>query len=144
MAEHFDLDQVARNWELLANPERERPVGPLAAVKAPLDFLVAAREELVQIRALIVREAPEKAETLDHFLRRAEAAVTQLDEAIQADGRALAAAREAAAAAGAGKPPPGPALSNLTPLRSELHEALFDLEDLLEVVLFIMKKGDQP
>jgi hypothetical protein len=141
MAEHFDHDMVSRNWGLVAVPEPDRLAGPLAAVQAPLDPFVAARGELTQIRALIGREAPDHALTLDPFLRRAEQAVARLDEELRQESLALAAVREAADRGGEGSPPPAPPPAETAPLREELQAALADLEDLLEVFLFVSRKG---
>lgn len=109
--EPFDLKKIRRNWQLAGSFERSLPPGPLAEVSPPLDPFVAARHDLTRLRELVGAQFEPHIETLLPFLRRIDDAIARIEKV--ASGSA-----------------PG---EDSKALREELQDALFDLEDLLEV-----------
>ena len=108
--EPFDLKKIRRNWELAGASDGDRPGGKLASVAPPLDPFVAARGDLARLRELLASDFSDHTPALSPFLRRVDGAIAGLEAVAsgQAEGDARA-------------------------LRAELHDALFDIEDLLEV-----------
>lgn len=112
MDEPFDIKKLQRKWDLAVQHERGAPPGDLGKVRAPRDVTLAASEELARIRSLIGSSLDGKdLETAGRFAERVEAAV-------------------AAITAQEGEPE----------ARAVLDEALFDLEDILEVFTMIKKR----
>lgn len=118
--DHFDLKKVRRNWDLAVETGRGKAPGPLADVKTPLDPFVAAREDMARLRELLTSELSRERKTLEPFLSRIERALTQMqavvDPTVQGDGTQA---------------------GDVDSLRPELDDALYDLEDLLEVLTMV-------
>lgn len=107
--EPFDIKKIRRNWQLLGT-DGDRHDGKLAATPAPLDPFVAARHDLARLRELLASQFAPHAATLAPFTRRIEEAAALLEAATS-----------------------GKSAGDPKALRAELQDALFDLEDLLEV-----------
>jgi hypothetical protein len=106
----FDLKKIRRNWQLAGALGDDQPQGRIAAVPAPLDPFVAARHDLTRLRELLASQFEEHSATLAPFTRRIDEAISRLEQVTAARSQDDPAA-----------------------LRAELEDALFDLEDLLEV-----------
>lgn len=108
--EPLDLKKIRRNWELASTLEPDQPGGKLGAVPPPLDPFAAARGDLTRVRELLASEFAEHLPTLAPFVRRVDDALEALEALASGQGQGDARA-----------------------LRAELHDALYDVEDLLEV-----------
>jgi hypothetical protein len=118
--DQFDIKKLRRRWDLAVPPDvRGAPPGWLAGARAPLDPFVAARHELGRVRELVRSQVSREVETVEQFLARVEAAIG-----------ALEAASSPAAEGSAAEDPA---------LRAELDDALFDLEDILEVFTMVTR-----
>jgi hypothetical protein len=121
--DQFDIKKLRRRWDLAVPPDvRGAPPGWLAGARAPLDPFVAARHELGRVRELVRSQVSREVETVEQFLARVEAAIGALEAASSpaAEGSAAPEAEDPA-------------------LRAELDDALFDLEDILEVFTMVTR-----
>ena len=112
----FDLEQVERNWDLAHRPESIAAPEPIRSVKAPVDTFAVARTDLARLHELMGETVPEQMPTLVKFVER----ITRALEAVE---KASKSGDETA------KVPD----KELIAMYAELDDAIFDLEDLLEV-----------
>lgn len=114
-AEPLDIKKILRNWELPGDEGASAMPRRLAETRAPLDPFAAARGDLARLRPLLAARFDRDMDSILPFLKR-------IDDAIAAMQDSISSAADRAAAEPADE------------LRAELDDALFDLEDLLEVL----------
>jgi hypothetical protein len=105
----------------------------------PLGLFAQAHANLRELRRSVEASVGRDVSTIEPFLRRVEQAIAQIEGAASAPSSAAADAPPGAAAgvlSGFGQ---GSAAAAPKALRAELEDALFDLEDLLEVFLIVSK-----
>lgn len=122
---HFDLKKIKRNWELAVTAEPSAPPKRVADVPSPADPFVSARLDFAKLSSLVIADLGREIDTVRPFLERVDRALTALESATAPVSRdSDATASEPA---------------DLAPLRDELDDALFDLEDLLEVLTLVKR-----
>lgn len=120
--EHFDIDKIRKNWDRATPPAPHHLQERFAHIATPADHHAEARKLLERARALVRVELPAHVEVLSHFLDSADELIRKLDPGFIQEGEGAE------------------ALPSREELRAELHEVLWDLEDLLEVYLFVSSK----
>jgi hypothetical protein len=113
----FDLHKIQRNFELASSPHEGRDRLKAPPLEAPADPFAVAREELAAAWSQASSELSAHDAALRPFFERVAAAIDALE----------AAHHPPSSGEGQGERP------DLAPLREELDDALFDLEDMLEV-----------